>query len=450
MTSHVSRYDAGLWALCAAAFVLAAILVSPPILQNGDLYWHIAAGRWMIENHAVLRIDPFSFTFTGYPWHTQGWLSQLLLAFAFLGGGFGGVLALGALAAAAATGTLAYCLSRYWCGVLLGGGIVLVLVSAATAISALPYLLALPAAVIFTAGVVAARDQNRRPSFTLLLAMLLWANLHTSFVLGLGVTAALGLEAFITQPRLAVARDWLVFCGYALIASLATPYGVEGLIHAIHSLRIPLGAPAHTLLPLLLALPAMAVLLRRRATLLRAACVALLFGLALYLPAAQLIFAATVPLLLAEPLAQGHFRPRIALRPALAFAGLALLAVAVRAFLPLDLSDSPVTPAEAFRHVPADLIHSPVLNEAAFGGYLIVSDVRPFIDSRPHYPSSFRARAAEFGNPALLAPALERYHICWTLLAPGNPAVKALDGLKGWKRLYSGPFAVVHVKDEAS
>ncbi|MDR3526192.1 MAG: hypothetical protein P4L57_02860 [Rhizomicrobium sp.] len=445
MTPRVSRDDAGLLALCAAAFVLAAILVSPLILQNGDLYWHIAAGRWMIENRAVLRIDPFSFTFTGYPWHTQGWLAQLFLAFAFVAAGFGGVLALCALAAAAAAGTLVYCLSRYWRGLLLVGGILLALVSAVPAVSALPYLLALPFAVLFTAGVVAARAESRSPSFVLLLALLAWANLHTSFILGLALVVLLGIEAVIASPRLAVARNWLVFCGYALLTSLATPYGIEGLVHAIHSLRVPLLAPVHSLLPLLLALPALAVLLRR-ATLLRAGGVAVLFVLALYLPAVQLFFAIAVPLLVAEPLAQGRFQPRLALRPSLAFAALALAALSLRAVLPLALPDSPVTPAAAFAHVPSELIHSPVLNEASFGGFLIVNDVRPFIDSRPHYPISFRARAAGLGDAVVLAAVLSHYHIRWTLLAPSNPAVKALDGL-GWKRLYSGPFAVLHVNE---
>jgi hypothetical protein len=203
------------------------------------------------------------------------------------------------------------------------------------------------------------------------------------------------------------------------------------------------------LLPLLLALPACAVLLRRRATLMRAACVALLFVLALHLPAVQLFFAAAVPLLLADSLAQGRFQPRLALRPVLVCVVLAVVALVVRAILPLPLSDSPVTPSEALSHVSADLLRSPVLNDAAFGGYLIVRDVRPFIDSRPHYPASFRASAAELGDPAQLARVLARYHIHWTLLAPQNPAIKALDDLKGWKRLYSGPFAIVHIKDEA-
>lgn len=444
------RFDAGLVALGTAALALVVTLASPGILQNGNLYWHIAAGRWIIENHAVLRIDPFSFTFTGYPWHTQGWLSQLLLALVYLGAGFGGVLALCALAAAATAGIFAYSLARYWQGPLLVGGIILAFVTAAGAVSALPYLLALPFAVIFTAEIAAARAGNRRPAFALLPAMLLWANLHTSFVLGLALTVVLGAEAVMADRRLAVARDWLVFAGYALIAALATPYGIEGLAHAIRSLILPLPAPVQALTPLLLALPAAAVLLRRRATLLRAGCVALLFLLALYQPAARLFFAAAVPLLSAGPLVQGRFSPRLALKPAVAFAVLALLAVTARAFLPLELSDSPVTPAEALSHVPAALRRSPVLNEVAFGGYLIVNDIRPFIDSRPHYPSGFRARAAQLGDPALLARVLARYHIRWTLLAPANPAIKVLDGLKGWKRFYSGPFAVVHVKDEAS
>jgi len=228
-----------------------------------------------------------------------------------------------------------------------------------------------------------------------------------------------------------------------------TPYGADGLAHAIRSLAHAVLAPPNSLTPLIVALPVCAVLLRRKATVIRAACVAVLFVLALHVPAAQLFLAAVAVLLVAEPLAEGRFQARLSLRPSLAFAILALVAIALRAVLPLALTDSAVTPGEALTYVPDDLRHKPVLNEAAFGGYLIVQGVRPFIDSRPHYPARFRARAGQLGDNDRLTALLGHYHIRWTLLAPANPAIKALDGLHGWKRLYTGPIAIVHVKDEA-
>lgn len=448
MTFLRSSFDAGLTALCAAAFALAAVLMMPGILENSDLYWHIAAGRWTIENYAVLRIDPFSYTYAGQAWHSLEWLSQLLLATAYVGAGLGGVMALAALATGISAGLLTFYLSRFWQGLLLLGGLVLAFLTAGGAISAEPYLLALPFAVAFVAGLANARAERRRPYFILLPLLLFWANLHASFVLGLLLTLALGIEAVIETRNLQVARDWLVFAGYALIISLITPYGGEGLVHALRALFVPVQQPIQSMMPLLLALPATAVLLRRWQTLMRAACVALLFVLALYFPAERLLFAALTPLLAAEALSETRITPQFATRPALALVLISLIALAARAFLPFAAPDSGVRPAQALNHVPAAVQRAPVLNDIAFGGYLITRDIKPFIDSRSVYSTAFRTRFAELGDPAVLMRVVKRYHIRWTLLAPSNPAVKTLDHLPGWKRLYSDPYAVVHVKAE--
>ena len=68
------------FALCAAlaGFALAALL--PGLLNDGDTYWHIRAGEWMIAHGAVLRADPFSYTAAGASWHTQEWLAEIFMA----------------------------------------------------------------------------------------------------------------------------------------------------------------------------------------------------------------------------------------------------------------------------------------------------------------------------------------------------------------------------------
>jgi hypothetical protein len=45
--------------------------------------------------------------------------------------------------------------------------------------------------------------------------------------------------------------------------------------------------------------------------------------------------------------------------------------------------------------------------------------------------------------PALLG----EYGITWTLLEPNSSAVRQLDYLPGWRRLYADDVAVVHVHD---
>ncbi len=90
-----------------------------------------------------------------------------------------------------------------------------------------------------------------------------------------------------------------------------------------------------------------------------------------------------------------------------------------------------------------------MLNDYGMGGYLIFAGVKPFIDGRSDmYGDAFTE--AYFGATAQdsenLVPLLTRYHVTWTLLDPGNPANRALDGLPGWKVLYRDRIAVVHVR----
>src|SRR5262245_32470778 len=69
--------------LAAATWYLAAGLTfwsfGFAILQGGDLWWHIAGGRWIVEHGAVRAPDPFSYTTAGRYWLNDSWLSDVLL-----------------------------------------------------------------------------------------------------------------------------------------------------------------------------------------------------------------------------------------------------------------------------------------------------------------------------------------------------------------------------------
>ena len=68
-------------------------------LTDPDPWWHLATGRWIVEHHAIPRVDPFSFTVAGAPWHAVDWLADLAMYGAWALGGAGGLGALTALAA---------------------------------------------------------------------------------------------------------------------------------------------------------------------------------------------------------------------------------------------------------------------------------------------------------------------------------------------------------------
>jgi len=62
------------WAF-AIALALPALLLP---IYNPDLFWHLSAGRWIVEHRAVPRTDFLSFTAAGTEWLDFEWLSQLI------------------------------------------------------------------------------------------------------------------------------------------------------------------------------------------------------------------------------------------------------------------------------------------------------------------------------------------------------------------------------------
>jgi hypothetical protein len=430
------RIDAGMWAVLAAAGVFAAVLVSPSVLSGDALFWHIAAGRWMIENQAVLRINLFSFTHAGDSWINQDWLSEFLLAGAYVGAGWSGVVSLTALAAGSSAGFLAFHLARGRRVAVAGLWFLLAVIAAAGSVKALPFVLALPCLVAWTGALAHAGD---RPPLKFLVVMLVWANLSNSFVFGLGLAVLVGAEQVLfAKDRLAVARAWAVFVGFSFLFSLITPTGVFGLVAALRVLR---PGPVVSVLPLLVGLPAIAMLISQRRMVLRAVFVGGFFAVALMSVSAALGFAVMVPLLAAG--AAQDEKLQLKLRPVFALIGVIVVGAVVRIALPLDRGDDAVTPKTALAAVPPSLKRQPVLNERAFGGFLIFREIKPFIDGRPLYAPAFRRRTTE---PGLVAETLARYHIRWTILKPGNPVIAQMDGMSGWHRLYADQWAVVHVK----
>ena len=190
--------------------------------------------QWILEHGRVPTVDGNSFTFLGKPWIAKEWLSQIALALAFEVGGWGGVVMLAAAAIAATFALLLRLLLRDLAP--LPG---LVLASAAAAMSApqflaRPHVLALPFALLWVAGLVQAVEQRRAPRPVLLLAMLMWANLHGGFTLGLLLCAAFAFEGLFgargAAERKVPFSAWLKFIVAAAVVACLTPYGPESML----------------------------------------------------------------------------------------------------------------------------------------------------------------------------------------------------------------------------
>jgi hypothetical protein len=192
----------------------------------------------------------------------------------------------------------------------------------------------------------------------------------------------------------------------------------------------------------------------------RAALIIALVAMALQHSRHQMLLGILAPMLLARPIAAAirAGRPgeewrrigRIAL-PATVAATLAVSAV--RLLTPIEPIDGAAAPISALSAVPPELRRKPVLNDYAFGGFLIFEHVRPFIDARAElYGDKMMSLYDKLrgGDHEAVETALKRYDIAWTIFAPADRIVTVLDREPGWRRLYADATAVVHVRDAAS
>jgi hypothetical protein len=170
----------------------------------------------------------------------------------------------------------------------------------------------------------------------------------------------------------------------------------------------------------------------------------------------QLLLGLLAPMLLAGPVARAIGQApaedwrRVARIALVATAAACLVAGAARLLLRIERVDGTTAPISALKAVPPELKARPVLNQYDFGGYLIWSRVRPFIDARADmYGDAMLSLYGRLvaGDPATVESALKRYDIAWTIFAPDTGIVAILDREPGWRRLAADAYAVVHVRD---
>ena len=469
--SDVRLAGLGLGAVAIFLFTLAAF--SPQVLGDGDTWSHMATGDWIIAHGAAPRADPFSHSMPGAPWTAHEWLSEVLLALAFRIGGWSGVVLLTAVAAAITALIAGLSAARELRGAPLVAVVAIGLSLVTANLLARPHVLALPLAAAWTAELIAARDRGRAPPLGFAALMILWANMHGGFIFSLVLIGPFALEAVTEAPaeaRLKAARAWITFALAALAAALINPYGIDALLFpfrlmAVDNLsRISEWRPqdfSHlgTMELALLTLLGFALTRPFAMPPIRAALILALVAMALQHARHQVLLGVLAPMLLAAPVAAalgsapaGAERRRVArlVLPATVVAALAI--GGARLMAPIERTDGAAAPISALSAVPPELRGKPVLNDYAFGGYLIFEHVRPFIDARVElYGDAMLSLydRLQRGDGGALEETLKRYDIAWTILAPGNRIVAALDRDPGWRRLYSDAAAVVHVREAA-
>ncbi|MDB5441025.1 MAG: hypothetical protein JWM33_3452, partial [Caulobacteraceae bacterium] len=443
------------------------------VFNDGDTYWHLATGRWILEHGRVPLTDPFSHTMGGQPWQAHEWLADIFMYGSYQLGGWSGLTLFFGLVTALGAGLLAARVSRSLGGITLVCTLALALASTSQSLLIRPHALMLPLLIFWTIQIMDAREKEKAPPLALAALMVVWANLHASYVFGFVVAGAFGLEALWEAPkerRLIVLRDWALFGALSLVAICLTPFGIPGVIFPFKVLSFSflndinewkqadfsnLSAFQISLLVAVLVCLARGVQVKP----MRALLLVTLLQMALQHRRQVIVLVLLAPLLLAEPLARALKQPPREARkpvdwrpPAIAFALLAVLIGGLRLATPFNRGDERVTPYSALRHVPKAVQAMPVLNDYSMGGYLTFMGVRPYIDGRADmygdpFVSDFM-KLIHAAEPTHLQRVLDKYKIAWTIFSKDDVMVAGMDQRPGWHRLYADGTAVVHVRND--
>jgi len=457
-------------------FVL--VLCVPPfvgshwdVFRDGDVSWHVAAGRWIMEHGRVPALDPFSFTMGGKPWVAFEWGSELIYASAFNLFSFAGLAAVVTAALMALFAAMFWYLRKHVGPVAILVALALAYVNLQPFILARPHLLAWPFLALWTVLLLKCREEGRVPSLWLALLMFVWSNIHGSYFAGFIVAAALSLDAVIEAKwnRKIIGR-WFLFGVVILVTTLVNANGLAGFLHPINISNMEtlpeIGewkASSFHLTPLffLMVLGAMGALLIRRPKFGIGEIGLLLLTLVMALMHLrhQSIFIIVATLVVAPKLAGtgrasapalfASMKERRLWCSAAAIAALAI--VGARAALPFPPDDNAQYPRVLIEHIPAELRSKPVLNEYSMGGPLILHEVKVFIDGRADmYGDDYVRDYLKIvdGDMPRFNRVVEKYGICWTMVRNVDGLAAALDKTPGWKRYFSDRIGVIHVREE--
>jgi hypothetical protein len=227
--------------LLLCLFVMAARPIVDP-----DFWWHLRTGQHIFETGTIPRQDVFSHTLQGQPWITHEWLTEVILYAVYAIFGQGGLILV-----FAGIITAAFALSYLQCDgrpYLASFVVLLAAIASAVTWGVRPQMLSLLLSAVFLYILHLSGKGNSKYLWLLPPLMVLWANLHGSFFLGLVYLAARILGATLdnvlarSQQSLLTWKDIRRLTGVTLVTAAApilNPNGIRLLIYPFGTLGSP-------------------------------------------------------------------------------------------------------------------------------------------------------------------------------------------------------------------
>jgi hypothetical protein len=204
---------------------LAAFAATRAPVSDSDFFWHLAIGRDIVA-HGVPRVDVYSWTVAGTTVLPDQWLGELVLYAAYALGSWSGTIALRAIAVGALIGLVV------WTTLAERPRRPLVAVFASLPAIGLsrfawterPELFGLLCFAILIALLRAVRRGSLTAFALCVPLVLLWANLHGSYALGLGLVLIVALERAVVDPSRRI--RYAAVAVASVLATFVTPAGL--------------------------------------------------------------------------------------------------------------------------------------------------------------------------------------------------------------------------------
>lgn len=485
----------------AVMFVGSAVASAQPANIDTDIWWHLANGRYILA-HGVPSVDIYSFTASGHVWVVHEWLAEVVMYMVYAATGVTGLVLLAALIVALGE-FLVYSLLRT--GGL--GATSAVLVALLLAVASAPSWGPRPQLLnfLFVGILVTALLRYRRSPglwiFWLAPFFVLWANLHSGFVVGVGLVVVFYLGELLQARTVVMAssraaglatlgrrelRRIPAVAALALLAGLLTPGTYRTLVFALGTLSSQRiqglivewaspdfhTLPGRALMAVLLLLVASAAGLGRAER--RVDVTYLLLGLAglvlaltsqRHVPIFAACGAPLVGQLVSSLLGGLGARPRTARRATTSISRINLGIAILLAGLAAAYAWTAVSPQALRRAVEASAPvaatqylldhHRPgqLFNFYNFGGYLIwkaYPTYHVFIDGRTEvYGDSVfdQYLKVEYLSPEFEST-LDHYGVNTVVISAGDPLRPLLES-QGWRQVYNDSVARIFVRASA-
>jgi len=474
-----SRFQkSGIYVFLISSACVYYLLNAPLLLGHFDLGWHLAAGDLIRDQGRIPFQDPWSFTAAGRQWFNLSWLWDVFASALLQHTNFRGLILLVVVCGAVIVGYLTHLCLR---GGASAFAVCIAVLSASVlypAYAAFPniYLTASPnmATMLFSVIFYGECLKRTKLIFVLPALMLLWANLHGGFVLGLFIVGVFGGIALLR-------RDWANFKIYSFVGAacfavtFVNPLGwhiYEGLMTVLghfsqqyitewwpyyRNITLPGSIPGIMYILLFVALE----LRYRTACPLEARLFSWFFlflGFYQFRYLAFFFMFSTVPLALhldgLLPKQPSDFRIE---RPLLIAGIIAAFAVPL-AYTRIDpaLGLPQMLSEQDVRYLETHFPHARLLNHWNFGGILIFRDrgaIPVFVDGRAStaYPDDLLRDYFKLGqldvDESAWDAVLEKYHIDTVLWVRAHEQLRQfLVKKRGWKEAYTGLYASIYVK----